>query len=462
MGVFSVYNSHDSITAHHLFAMQDKNDVFSDIYQGCTVRVKVTSAFFREEYRGPQLLHKPYMEINGAAQSVFLEKDDSRVFPCGFKELELMQEQKVRIQWNLSIEELTLLTSKGLFTDYGDFDVPMNLVGNVIEIPMTIKYTGIYESPVAAVEILDPMEVYTCVRENTYWDIFEAGCYDSKQVEDEKKVGFNFCPLRKDYSVEAEDEQQLMEAEAQTEELPEETVQQSTLEDEEDKAVLSAVDKLVQMQTADDAARRAAVDKKQIATLTARANELKKQQADAERLEREASMSDTIFGVDGEDNRHVDQKRASYEDFKKAVESLDEELAKAEEDANESKEAARKVDVAMDNQALNAGNDDIAGYAAEQTLSDEQYLGETDEQKQEREDKKSGKAQIEAARRQDIAADNKALNEGITDIAGQGASSVKPRRPDKVSTAADLIANLSAAADPSSPGSSGADEEQYL
>ena len=60
---------------------------------------------------------------------------------------------------------------QGLFSNAGDFDVPTNLVGNVIEIPVAIKYTGIYESPFAAVEVMEPGLVYTCTRDTCYFGL---------------------------------------------------------------------------------------------------------------------------------------------------------------------------------------------------------------------------------------------------------------------------------------------------
>ena len=439
MSDFAVY-SYDTVEAHNLLALQAENDVFTDTYQLVVARVRVESAHWREEYKGPLHPHEPYLEIIGEARSIFIEEDDSRIFPCGSKNLVLMTPYPVRYHYVLSIDEKVDIYGMGY--GYDGFDVPANLISNEIELPLNIKYYGVYESPIAVIEILHPGEIFTCTRENNYYGIFN-GCPVSPAVEAQKQINYEFYP-HTDFEVEPEPIY-AEEVEQQVEEEVEQTVEQQ-MEVAEDQANLSAVEELIKQQTSEAATRRANVAShaKDRQAILARVNEMLNKRAEEYSRARETSLSDAIFGAEGsEDKREMQEVKATYEDFKAAAEAVDAEHLKSEKDADESRENARKVDRAIDNQLLNAGVDDIAGYnpdaqtLSSQTLSDSAL---TPEQKKEIADKKSGKAQIEAARRQDIAADNKALNEGITDIAGQGVT--KPVHEKAVRTAADLIAGL--------------------
>ena len=441
---FAVY-SYDTVEAHNLLALQAENDVFKDIYQLAVARVRVDSAHWREEYKGPLYPHEPYMEIIGEVRAIFLEDDDSRIFPCGSKQLTLMTPYPVRFHYVLSIDEKVDIMSMGY--GYDGFDVPANLVSNEIELPVNIQYYGVYESPIAVIEILHPGEIFTCTRENNYYGIFN-GCPVSPVVEAQKQTNYEFYP-HTDFEVEPEPIY-ADEVEQQVEEEEEVLSKERELEEEEDQKNIDIVQSLIQQQASESAARRAnvAAHKKDREAILAHVNEMLNKRAEEYSKARETSLSDAMFGTEGtEDKREMQDIKATYEDFKAAAEAVDAEHVKAEAKADESRENARRVDRAIDNQLLNAGVEDIAGFNAEsaQTLS----ANMTPEERKELAEKKSGKAQIEAARRQDIAADNKALNEGITDIAGQGAA--KPTRAKQVKSAADLIAGLDEPAAPSIP-----------
>ena len=436
MSVFAVYNSADSISAHNLLSMQSEDDIFSEIYTGCTARVKVDSAYFTEEYRGPGKLHKPYMEIIGTVSSIFIESEDQRIFPCGAKELQMMEPQRVRIHYVLSTEELADVVNMGLFTDADDFDVPTNLVGNIIEIPVDIKYTGVYETPIGAVEVLDPDERYTCTRENNYFGIFNA-CPVSKQIEEEKLESYQYYE-KTDYTA-VEEAVYTCEDTTEPEATDEYNVEamREREEEEEEQRNISAVAKLIAAQTAEASERRARVNSSDIHAIADKVRANLDARAKANEASREASLSDAMFGVDGQDTRTVLPEKATYEDFKAAAQAVDAEKVKSEKEADDSRENARTVDRAMDNIALNEGIDDIAGYTDGNQYLDSAQSAETESQRQDKEDEKSGKKAMDTVRKADIAADNKALNEGIDDIAGQGAASSS-----QSTSAAELIASL--------------------
>lgn len=446
MSTFAVYNSCDSIDAHNILSMQSPDDVFSTVYPGCTASVKVDAASFREEYRGAGKLHKPYMEIMGSVGSLFFEDDDGRQFPCGARCLEMMQPQTVRIHYVLSSDELSDVVRMGLFSNAGDFDVPTNLVGNVIEIPVAIKYTGIYESPFAAVEVMEPGLVYTCTRDTCYFGLFNA-CQISAEIEAEKLENFEYYP-HKDYSM-YNSEQYVPENDFvqdqhqdQVSVQPVPSMQQDSVQHEElavpettreEQDSISAVQRLIEEHAKEAADRRAAMDARGGAGMAGmaivdRVNRKLRERAESDELP--VVRSGAIFGSD--DTSDAKSVKPTYEDFKTAAMDIasetesamsDDELSerdKAEKDADDVREQSSGTDRALDNQRMNQGSSDIAGFGTQ--VSDIRDL--TPEQRKEVEEKKTGDAQRRVSRMQDIAADNLAMNRGITDIAGQGAGNV--------------------------------------
>lgn len=484
MGVFAVYSLSDSVDAHNILSMQSQNDVFSQMYSACTARLHVESAHFKEEYRGPVKLHKPYMELDGTVGSIYLEDDDARLFPCGAKELELMQPQHIRVHYVLSSEELSDVVRMGLFSDKGDFDVPTNVVGNIMDIPVTIRYTGIYESPFAAVEIMDPGLVYTCTRETNYYGLFNA-CRVSEEIAAEKLEDFEYYP-HKDYSMYEQDSVIVQGPESVNEQhvedvpspVPQQDQEQPAFADEDEMKSVSAVQKLIAEHAAEAANRRAAVDTRTAGkAIVDRVNERLRERAGNE--DRSGIVSDMLFG----DEQQADTKpfKPTYEDFKTAAMDIvaeaeyamvhEDELSETEEsemEADDVREQSAMTDRAVDNQMMNQGVTDIAGFNA---ASDALLQGLTPEQIKEIEDKKSGKAQQRTLRQQDIAADNLAMNQGIMDIAGQGAGNSVENLPvhadsgnaleGKLLSAADLVSGLSEA-DDAAPGqdSYGSNDEQ--
>ena len=425
MSVFDVYNSCDSIEAKNLFAMQSEDDIFSDIYL-CTCVVHVENAYLDEVYQGYGKLRRRELVLEGEVTGAFIEPNDDRIFPCGSKHLRMMVPQPVKIHWYMSADELATIEAKGC--TYSDFELPPNLLGNDIEIPMTIQYQGIYESPVVAIEVLDPFEVPTCTLENKYDGFFNT-CVESKEVEAQKMDGYAFY-TRPDYENMYEPEYASDEMETTIEE---EVLLEQTEEEIEDEGNYEAVNKLIAEQTAESEARRArreahAADTR---TIVGMVNAKLAKSAEQYQMDNETNLWDAMSYGDESTETKVVKQKASYDDFKFAA--MEYERQKAEEERLRSEEEAKKVDIANDNMLMNAGIDDISGYSG----------AETDSQLQEKQDEKSGKKSAIAARRQDIAADNIAMNEGRTDIAGHGANEHKPVTPthsDK--SAQDLVKNL--------------------
>lgn len=428
MGEFAVYNIHDSIEAKNLFAMQSEDDILSDVYK-CSCVVHVENAFLGEVYQGYGHLRKRELVLQGSVTSAFIEDREDMAgvfFPCDSKFLRMMTPQDVTVHWVLSLEEAALI--EGMGCTYEDFELPPNLIGNDIEIPMNIKYYGIYESPVVAIEVLDADNVPTCTKENQYFGFFQT-CVPSAQVEAQKLEDYEFYPepeylKNEDVPMYGEFEE---EVESQIESEP------SVEDEEEDAASYDAVNRLIEQQAAEAEEKRAKREahsnetKSIVGMVNARLAEAARKEED----NNSTNIWDTMYDDTQTENKTVKHK-PSYDDFKEAAILFEQE--KAERDKRNSDDSAAQVDTAMDNMLLNEGITDIAGYNSS---------AETTEQVQEKKDQKSGKKAIESARRQDIAADNKALNEGITDIAGQGAAEAMPVKPGKVDASAQaLVANL--------------------
>ena len=518
MNTFPVYNLRDDIYAHNVFAIQQDEDVFSDVYVDTIANVYVEDASWQEEYRAPGLLHKPYMEIRGIVSSVFLAETDQRVFPCGTKKLLLKdihhtdpltgeapdKPQSVTVTYVLSSEELSQVCAMGLFAQANDLSVPNNLIGNIIEIPVPLRYMGVYDTPVAGVEILDAHDLHTCTRESGYYGIFGA-CERSAEIEAEKHVNFEFYP-----HVEYENEVAAIYdepvADYEDQDVRQETAEvEDEFEAAEDETTRSTVQSLVEQHVAQTAAQRAETESHSDSrrAIMERVQGYLDSRQRSKSNEREATLSDAIFGVEGEDTREVDREKATYEDFKEAV--LAEESKKSD-----STNTSRQTDRAIDNMLMNEGVDDTAGFGGQDSDHTEPTLSETTEDSRrmdramdnmlmnegvddtagtttaqdvsslgtlsglaksgmdilkEKQEQKSGKAQLKSARMADIAADNRALNEGITDIAGQGASSAK-KTGNAVPSAKDLLDDLfdapaSAPAEPADTQHSD-DEQQFL
>ena len=424
MSTLFAYNMHDSVDAENLFAIQNKDDVFSDVY-ACTSSVHVESAYLDDVYRGYGKLHQREITIHGTVNKVFIEDYDDRVFPCGAKTLEMKPSQDVTIRWVLSIDEAAKLESMGC--TYDDFQLPANLVGNDIEIPLTIKYSGIYESPVAGVEILDAYNLMTSTKDNQYYGIWDT-CTPSAEVENQKADTYEFCPAI-DHSNEVSIPVYEDQAEAQ------EQTEQSLPEKDDDAKIDENNINAVRDMLADQEAKRA---EKAVAT-KADTNKAAKNIVDivnatlkkAEQDKFDANATNP-YEIADENKAVFKPEKASYADFKAAVADFDKEKAKL--DAKKSTDAAHTVDTATDNILLNEGYTDIAGMAST-----------TDAQLKDKLDEKSGKKSIDNARINDIAADNKALNEDSNaDISGQGVDTNKKAvKHSTIDTSAqELVKNL--------------------
>jgi hypothetical protein len=475
----AVYNKQDA-RARNILA----KTAFDDIGQQevpCTLRVNVTSAFFKEQ-QVPNGLHRPYMEINGEVSEVFIEEDDDRYFPCGTKSMTMMTPQDVRIFYIPTTDELQDLVQMGIY--YSDFDVPADLVGNTIEIPSNITYTCVYDTCIGMVDINNPFEISTSTIVNHYDGIFN-GCAVSEMrakessaekliesmqtgltldtfAEDDKTAGYK--SVLEDYYEDDISEQAEEDVPMSEEDEEQAAIRKfKTVLEEHDKQVAEKQEEIKQ----NESVRRATV-----AQIRKAAKARAKQQEQQKYAEQDVYAQ--LMGETNADKQPAkSSEKLKYDVFKDAMHILEKSysesmskingvyedagLTKSDKDAKDSREAARRVDIARDNQALNKGITDISGFGADESGNESKM---TDEQRKKMQAKKSR----DAARIVDRALDNQALNRGETDIAGQGAgnsNASEKAKNEARAKAADAMRNLLGGGR-STPKPSGSDSPEYI
>lgn len=384
----------------------------------CTMAVKVSKAFFKEQISANGL-HRPYLELQGSVTRMFIEEDEDRLFPCNVKNLILRDPEKVKVNYVLSTSELQNLVDMGLY--YPDFEPPQNLIDNEIEIPGFITYTCIYDSPVSIVEIQNKDNIETSTKDNHYDNIFVEGCEISPQRAAEMLPDFQFSManfsseyLANKYTPVAPKNVYYDDSPSTPESRdilkPNMTEDQTTVNKFKD--VLDENNKNIEQRANDEknnANKRNSIVQKLI---------MKKRARDAAKAEADSFG----FNTQQDDANNTDTSRFMYDEFKDLVK----EVSDHSDDDTSGSETSRKVDVALDNQALNEGITDISGFGSLSDTSDESKMSAGE--KRDYDAKKSR----DALRRADIAADNQALNEGITDIAGQGAGTVDAEKKRKL------------------------------
>ena len=334
------YNK-DDVRARNLLAQAGEGNVLVEKNIHCTAQIEITSAYFDDEYKGARCLRRPYMKMVGTVGNVFIEDDDDRVFPCGTKSMTLMTPQQVSINYYLDENEISELALKGLFRE--NFDVPENLIGNVMEIPLSINYEGIYDTPCCIVEIEHPYELSTSSKENSYYGIFNGCRIHDEILREQKEDGYSTNRTEEyldSYGYEDTDEE--YDDYEEQEELAEELQSELTDEEMEDQAILDKLSNSMQDQIA------RSNSKKKNDNFDAREfmKELR-EEVEAENQQQEETTD--IFGLFDEDGSNdkkdkKKKKRDSYEQIKRKM--------------------TRAVDVAADNKALNEGITDIAGMGA--------------------------------------------------------------------------------------------------
>lgn len=267
----AAYNS-NSVRARNLMTNVRRDDILVQ-EMPCVARVRVGKAFFMPGYSdGGGGVPAPFMRMTGTVSSLFIEADDDRLFPCNDKEIQMMDTEAVVIDYLLSPDEVSSLAQKGMFHDPG-FRPPANLEGNTIEIPVNVVYRGIYETPVCFVEIVKPLELATSTKDNNYYGLFEA-CEPSPVIQSIKDDAYEYvqfnqpepeaAPTFEDFPREEDLERERAERRKDREvriglEDPE------RVEQKEDDDILGKVDQEISEAAARAAQARESVDRQKIA-----------------------------------------------------------------------------------------------------------------------------------------------------------------------------------------------------
>lgn len=435
----SVYNK-NSVDVRNLLAATSPDDILEVQEFPCTARVEVFSAFFCQPYHGPRGISQPCMKIIGRISSLMIEDDDDRVFPCGSKEIGMMVPEDVMVEYRLSPEEIASLATKGLFHD-PNYPPPSNLVGNVIEIPLTINYTGIYDTPVCAVEILGPNEITTSTKDNSYYGLFET-CPVSEVIAQMENGTYEYAKMN-EARPSLVPQFQPPEPTPEAEPMPE--PENLLPEEQEDRAIIEKVADQISAEDARTAAVREEMetvgkDRNAEAVLHPVQEEVRtEQQVQAETEAPEAQLYREEAPADPTADR----------DKSKSPSHLYDRLMQHAQRATEA-EQERQGETPDDQQFTKDGEaeaqEEAEGQSQEPVLSED---GEHSDDVSVRE-KANAKKRQEAVRRVDVGEDLKAMNEGRTDIAGMGAGdgeSSEPAQPTQgASLAQELIARARAKA----------------
>jgi hypothetical protein len=148
----------------------------------CVMKFLVKDAFWKEQ-RLSSGMHRPYLELNGEVQELFIEPDDDRLFPCGSKSLTMDEPQDIRIAWIFNTNQLANLVQKGIY--YNDFEPPEGLIDGIIEIPTDVTYTCVYDTPISMVTVARPFEVVTDSRVNHYDDFVDLFQVSAQRAREE-------------------------------------------------------------------------------------------------------------------------------------------------------------------------------------------------------------------------------------------------------------------------------------
>ena len=419
MATVDVYNL-DSVKARTIFSMAKPEDILQTQII-CMARVKVPDAeygsrnwaYFDEMYQGAGSISRPCMIVKGLVSEVFIEDSDDRTFPCGAKRLVLKafdedypdkrEEVPVRIVWKLTSDEISYLYSRGL--GYSDFGPPSLLRGNELEIPINIVYKAIYETPISAISIVDPGRIETSTLYNRYDTIF-MNCEVSADLLHEKANGvqitFNYDPtVSVDYYDENVEYQADSIDEAEINALNDLNEHEMTADEIRDANISSDIEtKLQDTADRDMEAKDASDAKFSVADLLSSIK--------SDIAEQEVEDSDDYYAEPKEQKGTLK--------LSDRIDMLKSKTTSASDDASGSSE--NPYDRSDESQT-----NEFSDFA----LLDEGSLSDTD--KEHKKSEKQARKMQEDIRRLDVALDNKALNDGRTDTAGFGASDDEIKKP---------------------------------
>lgn len=394
MQTVTVYNT-DSVKAREILSQVSEDDVLTENLE-CVAKVYIEQCFFESNRRFDKGLFDIKLRLIGTVDSLFIEDYDDRQFPCGTKNISFMDAEPVMISYMLTAEEQGHLVANGV--THPGFEPPANMKYNVMEIPVLIEYKGIYESPVCFTRIIRPNEIQTSTKKCGYYGLFNLVDKHPDVIREEENGGIDINLTK------ASPELKMTPPAKQIAEV------RTTMADKVLKDKASA-------QPSDENASAAHV-----------------REAISERLKDrniDAKASDETVKIYNEAVAEYEQKSDITDKTNVSDIGADTMPKNAE---NVLPYTVRKADSDLYS-ILSQKVEESADRQQDSTLTEDSEFDGDDKSLSKAE--KDKKKQIAAARRADIAADNKALNEDASaDISGQGATTVKK------TSAQDLLSDI--------------------
>lgn len=478
----------DSAYARDILSKTSSTDIGQEIVP-CTLKMRIESAFFKEQ-RLSNGLHRPYMEINGKVKEMFIEqsgKDNGRLFMCGSPSITVIEDETkggrkdglpLTVNYILSTNELVNLINKGMLFD--DFEMPPELIGGILEIPGNVVYTCVYDTPITAVSVYKAWEIETSTKVNHYDTLFEMWQVSPKRALEEH---INFVYSFDSFAPPLMPAPESALTDYWDDDLPKEPRAEYIPERETDteEAFIKDFENTTIKQSEADTIRKREEVAKNAAQRKATIIAIRKAHDDeTERKKRQAAADQDLYaqlsGRTTTDDSEGNSAKMGYDDLVKALAEAEANAAAnvaqkiahsdgstyfGDGDSSETSTAiSRLMDVVQDNQALNAGNRNIAGHGADTTQDTSQMSTAEKAKLHEEESRKKGQIV-------DRALDNQALNEGNTDIAGQGASHTMTQA-EKVAAAGNALRGLLGRKSPtnavpsSNPANGSEDDKGYI
>jgi hypothetical protein len=275
----------------------------------------------------------------------------------------LMRPEYVRVDYQICPDELAGLAAKGLFHD-PNFAVPPGLVGNVIEIPCDITYCGIYDTLVGAAGINHALDLSTDKWKSGYVTLFDT----CKQSELAAQITRGEVSMDRVQAAEMGVDAGYEPVARDTDELH--TTSRLPQSVAEDYAIAQKIEQGIEERVSEAASMRAAM--RDDATASEILAEVRKEinRKEEGKSRNAAKLYDLLKQRVNSDVKPSDTKLDTpLDDGYTQTESVVKNPAKEREKESErsgqkSAKAAQQVDVALDNQALNRGETDIAGHGA--------------------------------------------------------------------------------------------------
>lgn len=142
-----------------------KSDILKLYDVDCTMLMRVRGAYMQFDMTQN---HRPYIVMYGNAEGVYLEPKTDLLFPNGCDQLDFRPDFQVetQIEYELSDVEIATLAANGLYRS--DYSLQGKIIGSMLEIPCTIDYCAIKNTPITFIGIHDQLSILTNTRRTGY------------------------------------------------------------------------------------------------------------------------------------------------------------------------------------------------------------------------------------------------------------------------------------------------------